>query len=92
MWLVTCLSTHFDLLLFAVRGTESLQCQSTKAVSPGEAEGVGRQMDHRPGRRDEGNERSTFLTSLLIATLIILAPNEKPRVINHSKAGEAAVP
>ena len=63
-----------------------------KAVSPGEAEGVGRQMDHRPGRRDEGNERSTFLTSLLIATLIILAPNEKPRVINHSKAGEAAVP
>jgi len=60
-----------------------------KAVSPGEAEGVVRQMYHRPGRRDEGNERSTFLTSLLIATLIILAPNEKPRVINHSKAGEA---
>lgn len=89
MWLVTYLSIQFDLLLFVPRGTESLQLQSTKLFSPGEAEGLSRQMDHRPGRRDEGNERSTFLTSLLIATLIILAPNEKPRVINHSKAGEA---
>jgi hypothetical protein len=44
-------------------------------------------MDQTPWRRDEGNERATCLTSLLIATLIILAPNEKPRVINHSKAG-----
>jgi hypothetical protein len=46
-------------------------------------------MDQRPGRRDKGNKRATCLTSLLIATLIILAPNEKPRVINRSQVGEA---
>jgi len=46
-------------------------------------------MDQRPERRDEGSGRATCLTSLLIATLIILAPNEKPRVINRSQVGEA---
>jgi hypothetical protein len=45
-------------------------------------------MDQRLGRRGEGNKRSTCLTSLLIATLIILAPNEKPRVINRSQVRE----
>jgi hypothetical protein len=44
-------------------------------------------MDQTLWRRDEGNRRSTFLTSLLIVALIILAPNEKTRVINHTKVG-----
>jgi len=90
MWLVTYVFVYtFRHTSFCTTRHRVFAVPVDKAVSPGEAEGVGRQMDHRPGRRDEGNERSAFLTSLLIATLIILAPNEKPRVINHSKAGEA---
>lgn len=34
MWLVTYLSTQFDLLLFVPGGSESLQCQSTKLFLP----------------------------------------------------------
>ena len=89
LWLVKHFFTWSGLLIYVFRSPWSLLRPSTKSTSLGEAEWVSRQMDHKPRRRDEGSERSTFLTSLLIATLIILAPNEKARVIKHSKAGRA---